>query len=224
MLCYDIRRTTAFTSLTIDVASSALPFYLLRQLSPPNNSHAPRSAVANQPVVSDVGARWFTAFAAAGLYGVVVYGSVRTWLPIFLITHFDGLRSLERVHEAIFGVIAISCVFTGYSAMTFIFAPSLGARPNSRDARMAAFNPATASFGETVWYNIWGHSKRTRTLIKRTFAAILASSGYSLLQTSLVVEGVEVTGAAGWAALWAVAHFSTGILLWWIGDAKGIAT
>ena len=205
------------------MVSSALPFYLLRQLSPPNSSHAPKTAVANRPVVKDWGVQNFTALAAAGVYGVVIYGSVRTWLPVFLVTHFEGLRDLGGVHDAIFGIIVVGCVFNGYAAMTFIFTPSMGATPDTRDARNAAFNPATATFGETVKYNIWGHSKRTRTLIKRTLAAIAASGGHTLLQMYLVVEGVEATGAAGWAAMWAVAHVLTGMVFWWIGDAKGIS-
>jgi hypothetical protein len=223
VLCYGIRPTTIMNSLGIDVAASAVPFYFFRQLSPANSSHAPKSAVANRPVVKDKGVQIFTALAAAGVYSLIIYGSFRSWLPVFLITHFEGLRDLEGIHEAVFGVIVLGCIFNGIAAMSFIFTPSMAAKPDTHDAKNAAFNPATASFGETVSYNIWGHSKRTRTLAKRTLAVIVASGGHTLLQTSLVLEGAEATGAAGWATMWASAAAVTGMLYWWIGNAEGVS-
>ena len=180
-------------------------------------------AVANRPVIKDRGVRFFTSLAAAGVYSVVLYGSVKTWLPVFLITRFEGLRDLEGIHNAQFGTIIIGCVMNGIAAQTFIFTPSMGSKPDTRDARNAAFNPATATFGETVAWNLWGHSRRTRTLIKRTWAVIMASFGHTVLQTWLVVEGAEMTGAAGWAAIWAVAAVLTGIVFWWVGDVEGVS-
>ena len=223
VLCYNIRPTTVLNSVLIDVLAAALPFYLLRQLSAANNSQAPKSAVANQPVIKDRGVRFFTSLAAAGVYSVVLYGSVRTWLPVFLITHCEGLRDLEGIHNALFVTVIVGCVFNGLAAQIFIFTPSMGSKPDARDARNAAFDPVTATFGETVAWNLWGHSKRTRTLIKRTLAVITASFTHTVLQTWLVVEGAEVVGAAGWAAIWAVAAVLTGTLFWWVGDVEGIS-
>lgn len=221
-LCYNIRPTTVLNSIAIDVLAAALPFYLLRQMSAPNNSQAPKEAVANRPVIKDRSVRSSTSLAAAGVYSVVLYSSLKTWLPVFLITRFEGLRDLEGIHNAQFGTVIIGCIMNGIAAQIFIFTPSMGSKPDTRDARNAAFNPATATFGETVAWNLWGHSKRTRTLIKRTWAVILASFGHTVLQTWLVVEGAEVTGAAGWAAIWAVAAVLTGTVFWWVGDVEGI--
>lgn len=222
VLCYGIRPTTTYSSISIDVISTALPFYLLRELSPPNSSRAPKSSVANRPVVKDRGVQLFTSLAAAGVYALVIYGSVKTWLPTFLITHFEGLKDLSGVYAAEFSAIGLGCTVNGLAAMSFIFTPSMGARPDSHDARNAAFNPATATFGETVKYNVWGHSKRVRTLIQRTLAVAVSSASYTFLQTYFVLEGAEATGAGGWAAMWASAAVLTGVMYWWIGDAQGI--
>lgn len=219
-LCYDVRPTTIANSIGIDVLSMMIPFYFLGQLSVPNNSEAPKSAVANRPVIKDGGVRLFTSLAAAGVYSLVIYVSLRTWLPLFMVTRFDGLRDLNEVHNADFAAIVLGCLFNGFAAKNFIFTPAMASKPDTQDARNAAFNPATATFGETLAWNLWGYSKRTRTLIQKTFAVAFATFCQSALRIWLVVEGAEASGAAGWAATWSLGAVMTGVLFYWIGDME----
>lgn len=199
---YAVRPTTMWLGIAIDVASTYFPFALLRDSSPVHRPEASKGEVANRSILNDVPIKFYTSLLAAAVYGVVVYGSFRSWLPEFLIVHFEGLKDLSGAHEAAFPGVIVGFLISGYAAQSFLFTPALGAKPDAHDLKMAEFVPATATFGETIWYNVWGHSKRSRTLIKRTATMALTSAMQTGLRTYITVEGVELVGAAGWAAMW----------------------
>ncbi len=191
-------------------------------MSATHSLHAPKGSVANRSIINDIPVRALTTLLAAGIYGVLVYGSYSTWLPVHLVVYFDGLRDISTAHTAALPFLIASFIPVGYAAREFLFAPATGARLNLGDIRARAFNPATATLGETVMYNLWGYSKRTRELIKRT-ATLVAVSGFNTwLQTFVTVEGVESYGAAGWAAVWAGAAALTGLMYAWVGDVEGV--
>jgi len=218
---YSIRPSTVVTSLAIDLATTYIPFRLLRPLSATHNLHAPKRSVANRSIINDLPVRALTTLLAAGIYGVAMYSSFYTWLPVHLVLHFDGLRDISAAHTAALPFLIASFLPVGYAAREFLFTPATGARLDLGDIRARAFNPATATLGETIRYNLWGYSKRTRVLIKRT-ATLIAVSGFNTwLQTYVTVEGAEGYGAAGWSAIWATAAALTGLVYLWVGDVEG---
>ena len=220
---YGVRPTTILNNLTIDMLSVYVPFYFLRKSSVAHDAKAPKSAVSNRSVINDRSVQFLISILATMIYGLVLYASLYTWLPLHIVTHFDGVRSLQAAHEAAYLFVALGVVPLGFAAKAFIFTPAMGGKPDSRDAKNAAFNPVTASFWETVEYNVWGHSIRTRTLIQRTATVISYTGLYNALQTYFVVEGAELSGAAGWSGVWALAATLTGIVFWWVGDVEGVS-
>ncbi|KAL8773050.1 MAG: hypothetical protein Q9209_002070 [Squamulea sp. 1 TL-2023] len=220
---YAVRPTTMWLGLLVDVVSTYLPFSLLRDSSPIHRSEASKGEVANRSILNDLNIKVYTSFLAAAVYGVVIYGSFRTWLPGFLIIHFEGLKDLSGAYEAALPGVTIGFLVSGYAAQSFLFMPALGAKPDAHDMQMAEFDPETATLGQTIWYNVWGYSKRSRTLIKRTATLVLASAMQTGLRTYITIEGVEPTGAAGWAGMWAAAATLVGTVLWWVGDVEGVS-
>ncbi|KAL9603244.1 MAG: hypothetical protein Q9219_001265 [cf. Caloplaca sp. 3 TL-2023] len=220
---YAVRPTTMWVGISIDVLSMYIPFTLLRDHSPIHQSELSKGQVANRSILNDVSVRISTSVLAAAVYGLVVYGSFRGWLPKYLILHFEGLKDLSGAHEAALPFITAGFILSGYAAQSFLFMPALGAQPDVHDMHMAEFDPETATLGQTIWYNVWGYSKRSRTLIKRTATLALASAMQTGLRTYITVEGVELAGAAGWAAMWAAAAVLIGGVFWWVGDVDGIS-
>ena len=206
----------------IDVLSTYLPFTLLRDSSPIHQDEVPKNQVANRSIVSDLPIKLYTSALAAALYGLVIYGSFKSWIPVHLTVYFYGLKNVSGAHEAAFPFVAAGFLVSGYAAQSFLFMPALGAKPDVHDLKMAEFDPETATLGQTVWYNIWGYSKRSRTLIKRTATLALASAMQTGLRTYITVEGVELAGAAGWAAMWSAAALLVGGVFWWVGDGASV--
>ncbi|KAL8803536.1 MAG: hypothetical protein Q9182_003137 [Xanthomendoza sp. 2 TL-2023] len=220
---YAVRPTTMWLGLFVDIASTYLPFTLLRDSSPVHRSEATKYEVANRSILSDLNIKLYTSFLAAALYGIVIYGSFRSWLPGFLIVHFEGLKDLSGAYEAALPGVTTAFLISGYSAQNFLFMPALGAKPDAHDIQMAEFDPETATLSQTIWYNIWGYSKRSRTLIKRTVTLVLVSAMQTGLRTFITIEGVDLVGAAGWAAMWAIAATVVGSGFWWVGDVEGVS-
>ena len=221
---YGIRPTTAAASLTIDVLAAYAPFYLLRPVSPFHNAEAPAKAVSNRSILNDWPISIFTTILAAGIHGFILYLSFVTWIPSFLVNYFDGVRDLSAAYSAALPFLIVGGLPLGWAAGKFIFTPATGAKPDLGDIRNSAFNPATATLTETVMYNLWGYSKRTRTLIKRTATVAALSGSYTWYQLYITIEGIEGYGAAGWASIWVVATALTGMAFWWVGNVEGFYT
>ncbi len=215
---YDITPTTSLSCLAVDALALALPFRLLRPKAPAHNAAAPTSAVPNKSIIQDASVKALNIVLAASIYGVAVYTSLTTWLPSFLIAHFDGLRSFDAAHTAFFPWLVLAAIPLGWSARLFLFDPSTAARPSLRDAKTAAFNPETATLGETFVHNIWGWSVRTKILLKRMAVLLVMQGANSWLRTFVTIEGAESAGAAGWAALWVAASAIVGTAYEWVGD------
>ena len=151
-----------------------------------------------------------------------------SWIPAYMVTHFDGLRSLEKAHGA--AVLTFLGLFLplGFAASQFIFVPAIGSsgNPGITDPKIhpekVPFNPQTATLSQTLAYNVGlseaGFSRRAEILAKRT--AILASCSFlnAFLRTYVAIEGTELMGALGWASVWAAAAGLTGLGFSWIGD------
>lgn len=211
--------------IVIDVTTVALPFALLRSLN-----HARKGGkvkTANQAVAQDRGVQYLTAAFGAAIYAFVVYGSFTTWLPTYMIIHFDGLRSLEKAHGT--GILLLLALFgpLGYAATQFIFVPAIGSAGNpgitdpALKPELKKFDPATASFGETLAKNLGfttGFTHRGEILLKRTI--ILAASSFisTFTRSYVIIEGTELFGALGWAAVWGSAAALVGVAYAWVGN------
>lgn len=216
---YEIRPLTVLSSLLIDVVTTYLPFRLLRPLSA---AHAATSTsdvaiVPNQPIVTDFTIQLLTTILAAAIYSVTLFGAYQLYLPVTLVTYFNDIPSIAKAHASsaieLFPVVFV----LGAAARTFIFTPATATAPNSADARKTAFNPVTASFFETLRHNVWGYSKRSKIVISRTATLMLACGVNTFVQCYVTIEGVEPTGALGYAALWVLAAGFTGLSLGLVG-------
>lgn len=217
---YNISPITIITCLVVDSITAYIPLSLLRNTLPTHRWKAPRGTVADRVVVNDIPARLLVSLLAAAIYGLVVLCSFASWLPVYLVIHFDGIRDISAAHNASLPLL-ISLFFPiGAAAGEFLFRASQGTKSDAHDLQIASFNPETASLRQTLAYNFWGFSARTRALIKRTVTVVVITGLHTWLQTYVAIEGVEAYGAAGWSAVWSLAAAMTGWMFWWVGNVE----
>ena len=215
---YDISLYTSIISLTADYASIFFPSYLLRARDPIHNPDAPRAAVPNRNIINDFTTMLGASIFAAGIYSIVLLISYRTFLPSFLVIHFDGLRTVAQAHNSQIPSLVLSSIPIGYAVSDFILWHYISVQPNTGDAVQTAFNPATATLSETFFYNVWGYSKRTRVLLSRTLTLAVLTGLNTWFRTWTSLEGAESVGAAGWAGVWTVATIIVGAVFSWVGN------
>jgi len=216
---YNVRLTTVISCLLIDTLTTYIPFRLLRPLSLAHAASKSSSSlpVPNRDIVTDFSVQASTTVLAAAIYSVTLYGAYFSYLPVYLVTYFNSIPSIAAAHSATPVTLFPLTLIFGLAARSFIFTPAAAAAPSRREAIASAFNPVTATLGETIWYNIWGFSKRTKVVIKRTAALVLVSGVNTFVQTFVTVEGVELKGAAAFSSVWVVASLITGVALGIVG-------
>ena len=221
---YQIRPTTSATNLAIDLIAFCVPFSLLRDRLAYHHLTTPRHAgVSNRSIIDDFGVQASTTLLATGVYGVVVFGSYGTWLPQHLVMHFEGIRDISALYDSKFPYLLLAFFPMGVAAKTFLFTPTMAAKPDEEEEEeIEHFDPSTATLSETLVYNLWGHSKRIKTLIERTVALIAVASVHTFLHTYGAVEGAEGFGAVGWSLVWAVAAAVTSLAYLYVGDVEGV--
>lgn len=78
--------------------------------------------------------------------------------------------------------------------------------------------------GETFAYNLGygesGWSRRAEVLAKRTAVLAVGTFANTVFRTYVTVDGAEVEGAAGYAALWAGANVLVGLAFGLLGDEE----
>lgn len=213
---YDVPAWTAIISLAINTFTTYLPFRLLRPLSAAHTlslSSSSTRTVPNRDIITDCSVQALTTILAASIYSVVLYAAYSTYLPVALVTYFDDIPSVAAAHESTYITLLPFTLIAGLAARSFIFTPvtAIGA-----DAAME-FDPVTANFWETLMYNVWGYSARTRVVIKRTVTLAILSGVNTFIQVFGTVQGVEPQGAAAYSALWVVAAALTGLALSVVG-------
>jgi hypothetical protein len=207
---------TVLSALFIDIVSAAVPFYLLRPLSA---VHTP-SAAAKLPnrELLDVVPQLYTSALSVGIYEVILVLSSRYLLPRVLVLYFYNLRNINPAYAASWvGVLPITVVF-GVAASTFIFAPFATTGHVMEDDKNAAFDPAHASLGEKVWWNVWGYTAKTKVVIRRTAVVMLVSAASTYLSSTQTLYRVDSAGAAIYAGVWASAALLTGVGLGFVGS------
>ncbi|KAI6710969.1 hypothetical protein PZA11_002273 [Diplocarpon coronariae] len=210
---YQVRSAAIFSSLVIDIITTYIPFRLLRPLSlahsaSPSNTFPP---VPNKEIVTAYDIQAFTTLLAAVIYAVTLAISYTLFLPIYLVTYFDGIPSVNAAHASSWVGVFPTTIALGVAARSFVFTPVATSAPNSADAKNAAFNPQTATLQETFWHNVWGFSTRAKVVIKRTATLMLVTGVNTFVQTFVTIQGVEATGAAVYSGVWVAASLFTGI-------------
>lgn len=221
---YSIDAMPCLIALSIDVISAALPFFFLRSLA---HFHIPTKSTdtraPNRAITHDSSIRFFVVCFAASIYGIFLYGCFCTWLPSYMIVHFDGLRSLDRAHDAIVPVMLATFIPLGYATMEFLFTAATGSflNPGPDDAPApsaaetnypVAFDPETATLAETLAHNtaLGELSHRAKILASRTVVLALLSAANTFIRVYGTVDGTEMNGALGYAAVWGAAQLMTG--------------
>lgn len=218
-LFYQIRVSTLAATTASSILATALPWLLLRPVSPWHHpSAAPKSTVRNRPILTDPYTTIATSLLATAIFAVLLEASFATFLPEWLITHFRGLRTLEPAHRGASGLPALllALVPAGVASMEFLFTPSTAAAPGPRAA--TEFDSVSASFKEHVYHNLWGwYSSRQKELIARTtlLAALIVTE--SVVQIWGTIDGVELSGAVGYAGIWGLGVTVLGAVLDWVG-------
>ncbi|EEU46612.1 uncharacterized protein NECHADRAFT_79376 [Fusarium vanettenii 77-13-4] len=214
---YNLSATTALWALAIDIASVAVPFSLLRPLS---TVHTPSAAAAaglpNRELI-DLPLQLYTTALSTGIYTVVLVLSLRFILPRILVVYYTGVPTLEPAYTASYpSVLPVTLLF-GVAASTFIFAPFATTARAKEDDKIDEFDPVAASLGETVWWNVWGYTAKTKVVVRRTAIAALVAATNTFLASTKTLYGVESAGAAVYASVWAFAALCTGIGLGFVG-------
>ncbi len=216
---YGLRTTTAVVCLALDVLSSFLPFSLLRPLSGP---HSAAATVPNRELIADRTILVYTSLLAGAVYCVTLSTAYNTYLPKALVLYFEGIPSVEAARSAttflfVSTPAALLSLLFGIASRTFIFTPLATTGRSPDDERVDVFDPAQATLGETLWWNLWGYSSQAKVAIVRTLIVIASTAVRTYLQTSMTIEGVESFGAMVYASVWAAAAFLTGLALGAVG-------
>jgi hypothetical protein len=213
-------------ALATDLLSIALPFALFTRGSA-SATHARLTRAAARSIVRD----WqilslVTAFGAA-IYAVTLYTSAFTWLPVYMVTHFDNLRTLHHDREENLLLQVLLAAPAGLATTRFLFVPAVAAsnkllRALDAIAAPTKFDSENANLAQTIAYNLGfgpdGFSARTQVLTKRTFVLVLSSFVNTFIRVFATIQGTEIVGALGWSALWAGAGLLTGIAYGWVAE------
>jgi len=213
---YNVSSTTAITSLVVDALATYIPFRLLRPVSTAHKISIELQDAGPKPseaILADYYIKAFTTILGAVIYSTTLYASYATFLPTTLVTYFNDIPTIASAHNETPITLLPMSLILGLAAHSFLFTPAvvLSSKP-------VAFDPKTATLVETICYNLWGWSERTKMVLKRTavVAGVVGVNGW--LQTWATIDGVEATGAMIYASVWATGSLITGISLALVAD------
>jgi hypothetical protein len=208
---YNVSALSALVSLVITTLSTTLPIHLV----PPPGS---RRTSSNAPApTTDRSINILTTLLVACINSVVLATAYATYLPVSLVTYFDAIPSVAAAHTSTYVTLLPLSLLAGVAARSFICAPYTAGLSTAKPE----FDPAAASLGETVYYNLWGYSDRMREVFKRT-AVLAGLSGVNTFALVLGIGGVELWGAAAYAGVWVVAVGLSGLALGIVGDVADV--
>jgi hypothetical protein len=214
---YGLNWTTAISALAIDVVSVAVPFYLLRPLSTYHTSSAAAAAGLPNRELLDPWLQMYTTAMSTGIYSVVLNLALRFVLPRILVVNYSGVSTLEPAYNASYAAILPVTTLFGIAASIFIFAPFATTAPAKEDDKITEFDPVAASLGETVWWNVWGYTVKTKVVIRRTAMIAFVTAVNTFLASYKTMYRVDAIGAAAYAGVWTFAAICSGIGLGFVG-------
>lgn len=204
-----------------------IPFVLLRR---PRSVHRLSSSrdesVSNHSILQDRLTTIYTTVAASAIFSVFLYLSFSTWLPAFLVTHFEDIPDIRAVHAGPAGLPAlfVGLLLEGYAARDLLFVSSAGWSAEEESSEEKAAADRHGEYLITSLYNrTWGSlSPKARILITRTLLLAAITLLNTIVQVSGTIKGVEVQGSAGWGAIWAAAVLTIGLTFGWIEAVPGV--
>lgn len=208
--------------MAIDVASVAIPFALLRGINAGHEETDNKNP--NQIIAQDFNIRALTAAFGSTVYALVMFLGFQTKLTEWMVTYFDGVRSLEKAHNT--NLLLLLALFTplGYCASQFIFVPAIASPGNpgltQTPASGKSFDPKTASLSETVAQNLGrkeAFTHRTELLTKRTLTLAACSFINTFVRSYITIEGTELFGALLYSGVWSTAALVTGAAFGYVG-------
>lgn len=228
---YLISAPTLVATCTISILAPALPFYLFRPLSAPHLSGSKsQNKLRNRIIINDPITTLATSATATIVYATTLQFAFSTFLPVFLIVHFDGLRDLSFAHDI---ATTLPTLFmwlapAGIASTQFLFRPAEGAAssstsfsatgPNSIVLTRSHFDPSTATFAQHIYHNVWGwYTSRQKELIGRTIILGIFLLAETVVHIYSTINGVDLIGATGYAALWLAGAIMLGTVLEWVG-------
>ncbi|USP78657.1 uncharacterized protein yc1106_05931 [Curvularia clavata] len=214
---YDISPLTAGANIFIEVLSFAIPTYLLRARSPAHKQNAP---LRNRFLLNSYQVQLSSFMLATGVYVVLLWGSLKTGvLNTFLVQYFD-IPTLEVAHTETPLSIIVKTFVAGFAAKAFLLNPSFAAQPLSGSQTPEdTFDPATATLPQTIEYNFYNFTKRTRTLIQQTLI-LNAFLFLTTVQRCMTLTGTEIAGAVGYTGFWMAANTLVALWFGWVGDTS----
>jgi hypothetical protein len=221
---YAIRPTTILASFAITLFSTTVPFVLLRRTNPVHQPRlAPAGSVSNRAILTDKPTTIYTILAAASIYSVLLYVSFATWLPVYLVSYFEGIRDLRIAHSGPAGLplLLLNLLPAGYAARDFLFVSSTGTSQSIEPK--APKEPRGEFLIASLYRKTWGQlPAKTKTLISRTFVLASMVMLNTIVQVAGTIEGAELEGAISWGAIWSFATLIIGFTFHWIEGVEGV--
>lgn len=211
---YGIRPSTAVASVLLDVAAPAAAFYLARPLG---SLRFAGPKLYNKDLVSTPFQLLIGALSTS-VYASVVSLALRFVLPKVFVLYFQGIPTVEPAYSASFLALLPVAAFFGFAASKFIFAAYITTGKSKEDDKIRQFDPVHASLRETVWWNFWGYTLRSRIIITRTAIVTLMTAVSTYLASAVGIDGVSCLGASVYAFVWAFATGATGLALGLVGQ------
>ena len=223
---YAIRPTTILASFLITLFSTTVPFILLRRTNPVHKpSTAPSGSISNRTILTDKPTTIYTVLAAASIYAVILYVSFATWLPVYLVSYFDGIRDLRIAHSGPAGLplLLLNLVPAGYAARDFLFVSSTGTSHPEKSTPKSSVGDSGEILVTVLYRKTWGQlPAKTKILISRTVVLATMVMLNTIVQVAGTIEGAEIEGAIGWGATWSVATLIIGLTFHWIEGVEGV--
>ena len=159
----------------------------------------------------------YTTALSGAIYTVILVLSLRFVLPRVLVLNFASIPSLEPAYEASYAAALPVTLLFGLAASNFIFAPFVTTGKVKEDEAIGQFDPAAASLGETVQWNLFGYTAKTKVGVRRTAIAAFVTAVNTVLACTMTIHGITATGATAYAAVWVSAVVFSGIGLGFVG-------
>ena len=220
-LFYEISFTTVVISLLIDGASPAIAFALLgRRRERKSPSHLLKISPEFY-AVDNLTNTSLVILLSSTVYALGLYLSAVTFLPSFVVSHFDYIITLIPVYnlQGQTGLPTLTALFIplGWAARTVLFSKSaFGKAPISIAVDDQFQNPSASRF---LQLDFWIRTTRGMELLKRTAAVFLITIVGNTLRTTSALQGSTLEGAVGWASIWAFTGLFANLLLIWVGSA-----
>jgi hypothetical protein len=217
-LFYQITPSVLLVDLLAGIVSAAAPFAVLRSIAPAHHpsDKSTKYAVRNRPILTDPYTTAFTSILAATIFAVLLELCFETFLPTFLISHFEQIRTLEPAHRgsAQLPILLVALLPTGIACRSFLFAPSTSAPAKE----VTELDTVRGGLVEHVRWNLWGwYTSRQKELISRATLLATLITAETLVQCTGALQGVELQGAAGYSAVWVLGVAVVAGVLDWVG-------